>query len=353
MKHTSSVGIGLMSGTSLDGLDIAFCEFKCYQENYTFKIIKTEEIAYDEVWKKRLAESIHLTGKDLMMLDNDFARFSAEQVNRFVHKWNVKPAFIASHGHTVFHDPAQGFTTQIGSGAVIAALTGITTVSDFRSMDVALGGQGAPLVPIGDHFLFSDFDACLNLGGISNVSYVSNGRRIAYDISICNIALNYLSEKLQKPFDLDGQLAQSGTVIEDLLNQINAFPFFQQRPPKSLGKEWFITNLQPLLEQRTRSVPDLLATVTEHIAIKISEILPQSGEVLITGGGAFNSFLIQKLQSKTDAKIIIPDPQIIKFKEAIIFAFLGFLRLNHQINTLSDVTGAIKNSCGGAVYFMK
>lgn len=349
----NSFGIGLMSGTSLDGLDIVLCEFKYLQGNYSFKIIKTEEIPYDEAWKTRLAESIHLSGKDLMILDKDFAQYCAFQVLRFLKDQQIRPNYIASHGQTVFHDPIEGYTTQIGSGAIIAALTGITTISNFRSMDVALGGQGAPLVPIGDHFLFSDFDACLNLGGICNISYISDGKRIAYDISICNMALNYLSEKLQKPFDQDGQLAKSGTVIEDLLNQINGFPFFQQRPPKSLGKEWFISNLQPLLEKSTRSVPDLLATVVEHIAIKISEILPKKGEVLVTGGGAFNSFLIQKIQSKTEAKIIIPDPQIIKFKEAIIFAFLGYLRLNHQINTLTDITGAIKNSCGGAVYYMK
>jgi anhydro-N-acetylmuramic acid kinase len=349
----NSYGIGLMSGTSLDGLDIAFCEFKFQQGYYSFRILKTEEIVYDQVWKDRLSNSINLSGKDLMILDKDFAQFCALQINSFLEDQEKKPEYIASHGQTIFHDPLEGYSTQIGSGAIIAALTGITTISNFRSTDVALGGQGAPLVPIGDHFLFSDYDACLNLGGISNISYLSNGKRIAYDISICNMALNYLSEKLNQPYDQDGKLAQSGTVIEDLLMEMNHFPFFKQSPPKSLGKEWFISNLQPLLESSKASVPDLLATMVEHISLKISEVLPKWGEILVTGGGALNSYLIQKIQSKTEAKIIIPDQQIIKFKEAIIFAFLGFLRLNHQINTLSDVTGAIKNSSGGAVYYMK
>lgn len=351
--QSSSYGIGLMSGTSLDGLDIAFCAFNFHQGNYSFKIIKTEEIAYDREWKSRLEGGIHLSAKDLMILDKDFAQFCAFQVNRFLEDQEIRPDFIASHGHTVFHDPNEGYTTQIGSGAIIAALTGITIISDFRSTDVALGGQGAPLVPIGDHFLFSDYDACLNLGGISNISIISNGRRIAYDISICNMALNYLSEKLNRPFDQDGEIAQSGSVITDLLNEIHEFPFFKQKPPKSLGKEWFIKNLQPLLDTDTFSVPDLMATIVEHIALQVTESIPKRGEILVTGGGALNRFLIQRIQSKTEAKIIIPDPQVIKFKEAIIFGFLGFLRLNHQINTLSNVTGAIKNSCGGAVYYMK
>lgn len=349
----NSYGIGLMSGTSLDGLDIAFCEFKFQQGTYSFRILKTEEIAYDQVWKDRLSNSIHLSGKDLMLLDKDFAQFCAIQVNKFLEGQEQKPEFIASHGQTVFHDPIEGYTTQIGNGAIISALTGITTISDFRSTDVALGGQGAPLVPIGDHFLFSDYDACLNLGGITNISYLSNGRRIAYDISICNMALNYLSEKMNLPFDQDGKMAQTGSVIENLLMEMNHLPYFSQKPPKSLGKEWFINNFQPLLESGNETIQDLLATVVEHIALKVSEVLPKWGEILVTGGGAMNTFLIQRIQSKTEAKVIIPDQQIIKFKEAIIFAFLGFLRLNHQINTLSDVTGAIKNSCGGAVYYMK
>lgn len=345
-------GLGLMSGTSLDALDLALCKFEGNENSYQFQILETFEIPYDQSFRNRLEQASELSGYQLMELDHDFATFCAHQVNLFLKKSSIKPDFIASHGHTVFHNPQRGFTTQIGSGAIIAAQTGITVVSDFRSLDVALGGQGAPLVPIGDQLLFHEYDACLNLGGIANISFQKEGKRIAYDISLCNIPLNYFAQKMGLAFDLDGNLAQQGSLIPELFLKLEKLEFYFQNPPKSLGKEFFITQVLPLLSQSTYTPKDLLRTLTEHFATQIAQNIPPDSKTLVTGGGAFNSFLMELIRSKSKAEIIIPDSKIVKFKEAIVFAFLGYLRLHKQFNTLSSVTGASQDSCGGAIYYM-
>lgn len=342
-----------MSGTSLDGLDMALCEFSASESGYTYKILKAETIHYPGDWKKELSEAQHLSAENYFALDARYGRFMASEVKQFLKKSPLQPFVLASHGHTVFHQPKNGFSTQLGSGATLAALTGLNTVCDFRSLDVALGGQGAPLVPIGDKLLFKDYEACLNLGGIANISFdTSEGKRIAYDICVVNLLLNHLSEQVGQAFDKDGNIAKSGKVNQHLLEYLNSLDYYKAKGAKSLGREWFEKNIVPTLKESKLKPEDLLATSTEHIVDIISKELNEHAlrKVLVTGGGTYNAFLIEKLKTTSRAEVIIPDDKLIQFKEALIFAFLGYLRLNQKTNTLSSVTGAQADSIGGAVY---
>jgi len=344
--------LGLMSGTSLDGLDLALCEFKKDGGQLDFKIVNAETIPYNANWKNNLSQAKHLSTEAFFQLHSQYGKWMGTEVNWFLSKNNLKVDAIASHGHTVFHQPQFGFTTQIGCGANLAAATKIKTVCDFRSMDVALKGQGAPLVPIGDELLFGDYEACLNIGGIANISYRENGKRVAHDVCEANMLLNYLSEKLGKAYDESGAMARSGQVNSNLLENLNELPFYKIKKAKSLGREWFENEVLTLINKFEIKIEDLLATAVEHIADIISNELNEKKltNVLVTGGGAFNHFLIERTQSKTSCELVIPSTEIINFKEALIFAFLGYLRLNNQVNTLASVTGASANSIGGAVY---
>ena len=341
--------IGVMSGTSLDGIDLCYSEF-IETEKITYRIIHSKTISYSDEIKDRLANAHQSTSLELIRLDADLGRLIGSSVNDFIHEFDIKKVdAIASHGHTVFHEPQQGYSTQIGNPAHIYATTGIKTIADFRSVDVALHGQGAPLVPIGDDLLFNEFSYCLNLGGIANLSHHQSGKRIGYDISICNMALNHLALKAGKPFDVDGNMAESGTVCLVMLDEMNDFQFLEKAPPKSLGIEQFLEFYMPILMKFEISVPDALATLVEHIALQISNCL-NGGTCLISGGGAHNRFLMDRLRSKTNCELILPDNDTINFKEALIFGLLGFLRLTHQANSLSSVTGASRDSIGGCIY---
>jgi anhydro-N-acetylmuramic acid kinase len=345
--------VGVMSGTSLDGLDLALCEFVTSENKHHYEIVKALTIPYNEVWRARLTDVKDATAEQYFMLNGLYGGFIAEQINEFVGYGNKEITAIASHGHTAFHRPSLGFTTQMGCGATIAAKTGITTICDFRSLDVALGGQGAPLVPIGDELLFGDYEACLNLGGIANISFKNKeGKRTAYDICEANMLLNYLSEKIGHVYDEGGSLARAGRVEDVLLEQLKNISFYQQSGVKSIGREWFEKTILPFFEENNSSVKDLLSTSVEHIASVIASEINKNNlnNVLITGGGAFNSHLIERLKQKTKSELIIPTKEIVNFKEALIFAFLGYLRLNNQINTIKSVTGASRDSIGGAVY---
>lgn len=351
--NKTTLVLGLMSGTSLDGLDLALCEFEEQNGVYSYRILSAETISYSAEWKRELNAVKNVSAEAYFQTDARYATFVSEQILTFIAKNNLKPQYIASHGHTVFHQPAAGFSTQLGSGAVIAAKTGITTICDFRSQDVANGGQGAPLVPIGDKKLFSEYTACLNIGGIANISLDGkNGDRIAYDISEANMVLNFLAEKKDLNFDKDGQLARSGIINKELLEKLNTLSYYSQTGAKSIGREWFEKNVQTFFENSTLSIEDLLATATEHIARVIANDLSthKLKNVLVTGGGAFNSFLIETIGTKTSCELIIPDALTVNFKEALIFAFLGYLRMNNEVNTLATVTGAKSDSVGGAVY---
>ncbi len=344
-----------MSGTSLDGLDLAACQFINTDGKYRFKVLAAETCPYSNEMKERLSGIYNSSAIQITLLNKQFGQFVGEKVNLFIKKNKLNPDAVASHGHTVFHQPQNGISTQIGCGANIAAVCNLTTVCDFRSVDVALGGQGAPLVPIGDELLFDSYESCLNLGGIANISFSNHGKRLAFDICICNMIFNYVANKLNKQFDENGEIAKAGKPIIQLLQQLNNLPYYQEKNIKSLGYEWFEKNIFDLLKQfENFKTEDVMATFAQHIAEQIADVLNKNNlkSVLVTGGGAFNGNLIALIKQKTNAEIIIPENEIINFKEAVIFAFLGYLRLNKITNTLASVTGARKNSIGGAVYLV-
>ena len=344
--------LGLMSGSSLDGMDLALCHFEKTPLRWEYDVIAAQTHPYHDALQLRLSKAIELSAYEFVKLDVELGTIMADTIHTFLSTQPVKPDFIASHGHTTFHQPAIGLTSQIGSGAVIASRTGITTVCDFRTSDVALGGQGAPLVPIGDELLFGRYDACLNLGGFSNISFRQDGLRVAFDVSPCNMALNYLANQLGADYDKDGETARSGTVNQALFEQLNSLDFYCKKGAKSLGKEWFDAVFRTCLDEAKLSTADLLRTVTEHIAFQLarSSFGNKDETMLVTGGGARNIFLIERLRTIGTKDIVIPDEQTIDFKEAIIFAFLGVLRMQGEVNCLSAVTGALGDSCGGAVY---
>ena len=348
--QNAELAIGLMSGSSLDGLDIALVKFNEDGERYSFQILQAETLPYPDYWTKRLSESFHQQPEDLVQLDKDYGKYLGEQVLDFAKRHNATPDFVASHGHTIFHRPEEHYTLQIGDGQELAQACGFTVINDFRSEDVSKGGQGAPLVPIGDKLLFGNYEICLNIGGIANVSYDEDGKRIAYDLCIANQALNYLAQMKGLPYDRDGQLARSGEVDMDLLKRLNRHPFHGQLPPKSLGREFFEANQKDLLKDL--SVEDMLATFTEHIALQIAlgvSHLPK-GKILVTGGGARNQFLMERLQARTSHEVVIPDKMTIDYKEALVFAFLGLLRMEGKTNVLASVTGAESDSCSGRIW---
>ena len=344
--------IGLMSGTSLDGVDIAYCEFS-YNEGWTFTLLQSETISYDAFWYKKLQVIHSSSAEEISVTDNNYGKLLGKLVKDFCYKYKLTPDFISSHGHTVFHQPQIGFTKQIGSGAHLSANAGFPVICDFRSLDVALGGQGAPLVPIGDKYLFAFADYCLNLGGIANISFDQNNERLAFDICACNLVLNYYSMKKGQAFDRDGNLAGRGNKNELLLKKINNLPYYSKSFPKSLGREDIEKDIISLINTFDLSIEDILATFCEHIALQIAKVTVQEKnqkKMLVTGGGALNNFLLNCIIKNSNVEIIIPDKEIIEYKEAIIFAFLGVLRMRNEINCLKSATGASINNCGGAIY---
>ncbi|MFN8209284.1 MAG: anhydro-N-acetylmuramic acid kinase [Bacteroidales bacterium] len=346
--------IGVMSGSSLDGLDLCLCSFTHISGQWAFKILRAETIPYTSAWKLRLSEAQNLSAHEYARLDFEFGRFIGSQVKRFRKGYPGTIDLIASHGHTIFHQPASGFTSQIGNGAAVAATARIQTVSDFRSMDIVVGGQGAPLVPMGDEYLFPGYSFCVNLGGFSNISYLFKKKRVAFDICPVNTVLNDQAGKLGHEYDKGGMLGRSGKEIKPLLQRLNTLPYYSQKPPKSLGREWISTYIQPLLQEFQGDPQNIMNTMYQHISDQISNVLNQVGKtrkkVLITGGGAHNTFLIELLAGKTRHELVLPSPEIINYKEALIFAFLGVLRLRLQANCLSSVTGAGYDSSCGALY---
>ncbi len=341
-----------MSGTSLDGLDIACCGFSDDENRWSFTIGCAETIPYTDQWKKVLTSIESATALEFVTADIGYGHLLGKLTREFIGKHGIHPDFIASHGHTVFHQPSQGITCQIGCGAAIAAETGIQVICDFRSMDVALGGQGAPLVPIGDKLLFGDFTFCLNLGGFANISCDLEDKRIAYDISPANIVLNFLARQAGYDYDPEGILAKDGRVNQPMLDTFNALPYYQLAYPKSLGKEWVIQHIHPMLTSSELPVNDLLATFCEHIAMQVAVATQgkKGAKMLVTGGGAFNRFLVDRIRHHGTPEIILPDSLTINFKEALIFAFLGLRRRRNEINCLRSVTGSARDSSSGAIY---
>lgn len=350
--------IGLMSGTSLDGLDVCFAKFSFVNQKWSVSQLITHAFDYDNRFKERLKNAYDMSRTDLDQLSLDFGLYQAEQTVKFCELFDiVEVDFVAAHGHTVFHKPEEGYTLQIGDGQVMADHVGFPVINDFRSLDVSLGGQGAPLVPIGDELLFGEYGACLNLGGFCNISYDVNGVRKAFDISPCNLPLNAIMYKeFGLAYDKSGATAAKGKVINNLLKELNGLSYYRAPAPKSLGFEWISEVFNPILELFKDNKPeDILRTIVEHETDQIGEILENLGikTVLITGGGAFNNFFIERLKDKTEVKIELPPSDIISFKEALVFGFLGVLKWNNEINTYKSVTGASKDSSGGVLHFPK
>jgi len=353
MKKTTYNVIGVMSGTSLDGVDLAHIQFSVTDKNWQFQIFESETVAYSDVWVDRLKCAVDFLEKDLRQLNETYTEVLAKIILDFIQKHDIKGLdAVCSHGHTILHQPQNGFTLQIGNLPQIAKLLHQKVVCDFRVQDVQLGGQGAPLVPIGDRILFSDYDYCLNLGGFSNISFEENGNRIAFDISPVNTVLNFYAGELGLKFDDQGKLAKNGTVSEELLSELNALEFYQKNYPKSLGFEFVKTIVLPLIEKYPISIEDKLRTFTEHIAFQIAAALPKKlGSLLVTGGGAYNDFLLNRMQQYLpDMQIVIPEAKILEFKEALIFALLGVLKLRNEVNALASVTGAKYDHSSGVIY---
>lgn len=352
MKMNAYKGIGVMSGTSLDGVDIASCIFSEENNTWKYKIDFAETIPYDSSWKEKLETLENASALELAITHKNYGNFLGKLILDFIHKNKLSPEFVASHGHTIFHQPENKFTFQIGDGASIAAECRLTVICDFRTLDVAKGGQGAPLVPIGDKFLFSEFDFCLNLGGFANISFEKNNERVAQDICPVNIVLNNIVKRIGKDFDNNGELASMGKINSDLLNELNQLEFYKLNAPKSLGKEWVLKYFMPVLNRYKITLEDTLASICEHIAIQIANVAGKdsSKKMLITGGGAYNKFLLSRISALNKSIVKIPGNKTVEFKEALIFAFLGLLRIKQKINSLKSVTGAESNSIGGAVY---
>jgi anhydro-N-acetylmuramic acid kinase len=347
----SYISIGCMSGTSLDGLDLAACRFT-FETNWKFEILKVITIPYSHKWVNKLATASELHALDFALLHNEYGKFIGKQVADFCTDLTEKPDLVSSHGHTIFHQPQEKLTLQIGNGAFVAAYSGLPTACDFRSLDVALKGQGAPLVPIGDDLLFGEFEFCLNLGGIANVSFRENDERKAFDICPANMAFNYFIKELGFEYDLDGNLGRSGKIQEELLSLLNELDFYHQKGPKSLSREWFEKEFLPLIYSFQLTPEDILRTLYEHVSDQLAQAVDQfpKGQILVTGGGAHNVFLIELFSEKTKHKTIVPSEQIIDFKEAIIFAFIGILRLRNEVNCLKSVTGSYHDHSGGVIF---
>ncbi len=344
---------GLMSGTSLDGVDLACCEFSWKNRKWDFRILAAETIPYPPPILNQLEATTEWNNVLLDELDYSLGRYFAMLINEFHTQHGLRPDLISSHGHTILHDPANGITFQAGEGRTMADLTGITVVNDFRSEDVAQGGQGAPLVPVGDRLLFRNFGACLNLGGFANISYDHpKGHMIAFDIVPVNMALNRIARLQGLPYDKDGRLASLGTVDQEMLDRLNALEYFQMDPPKSLGREWFTRYHAPIPDLSKIEINDQMATLTEHMAIQLAIAVNRSGaqSVLVTGGGALNQNLLKRFRKKCKSRIHIPQMDLILYKEALVFALLGLLKIRGEVNCLASVTGGASDLSTGTIH---
>jgi anhydro-N-acetylmuramic acid kinase len=349
--------IGLMSGTSLDGLDLAYCHIWKKYDQWKFEIKETRAISYDKDMRAHLKNSIELPADELLIFHNTYGSWLGQQAREFIREKGLDVDIIASHGHTTHHQPAKGLTLQLGSGQHLANVSGYKTVCDFRTNDVALGGEGAPLVPIGDRLFFGNYDFCLNLGGISNVSFEHQGKRIAYDIGLANMILNHITQKIGLSYDNEGMLARKGVINTDMLKQLNELSYYKLPYPKSTGYEWFVEKVVPIVNATKDTTENLLHTAVHHIceqvALQVKRYATKDqSTILVTGGGALNQFMMEVLQSNLElmASLVIPEKKLIEYKEALVFALMGVLRIEKEVNILKTVTGASKDSSSGVVY---
>ncbi|RYE19406.1 MAG: anhydro-N-acetylmuramic acid kinase [Sphingobacteriales bacterium] len=352
--------IGLMSGSSLDGLDIVFTALDETRGQWKFDIVEAECIEYDQEMRDALCNAPNMPLADFLKLDTQYGRYLGEQINKFIDKHRLyhKVHFVASHGHTVFHDPASQTTKQIGDGASIAALTGLPVISDLRNMDIALGGQGAPIVPIGDKLLFGNFDYWLNIGGIANMTVKDGDKMIAFDICPANQPMNKLAQREGKDFDYEGEIAMTGEILPDVLKQLNNQDFYNLPAPKSLSNEYCMQLAAPVIDS-DKAANDLLRTTVEWIVTQIAEAVKkyptgkEEASLLSTGGGSLNNFLAEQLREKLaplKVNVVVPYEQVANFKEALVMALIGTLRWREETNTFMQSTGASRDSIGGAIW---
>lgn len=356
MSPTNYTMIGLMSGTSGDGLDIAYCSYELHDQ-WSYEILDAVTIPFPKELGTQLMNCHRLSALELALLDVDFGKWMGEKVREYCSEKQIKPMAVCSHGHTVFHQPSRGLSLQIGNGWALHQASGQKVINDFRMQDVQLGGQGAPLVPIGDRLLFTTINFCINLGGIANISMESAGKRIAFDTCPFNLLLNAQANALGAEYDKDGAWAKEGVLNEKLLKALNELPYYNISDAKSLGREDLENDFIPLISSSGLTEKDILRTLVEHYAFQIAKIIKQhqstdQPSVLITGGGAYNSFFVEQLDRQLDNKWIntFATPELIEFKEALVFGFLGVLRLRNESNCLASVTGASKDSSGGVIY---
>ena len=341
--------IGIMSGTSLDGVDIAHCTFK-KNKNWTYKIDKAKTVEYPSRMKKKLKSCFELSGYKLIKLDHDLGEFIGLEINKFIKHNDLNPEIISSHGHTVFHNPKEKIGLQIGNANKILSIVKIPVINNFRELDIILGGQGAPLVPIGEKLLFKGYDYFINLGGIINITKIDSSSVEAYDVVASNLVLNNISNKLNFEFDNKGNIARKGKLISTLFDELNSLKFYKKNHPKSIGIEWINKKIFPIIYKSNHKLEDVMATFSNHIAYQlIKNIDGKKNKILVTGGGVYNDFLVEKIKvyDKNKNLWIIPDNKLIKYKEALIFAFMGLLKKLNKQNILNNVTGSnIKISAG-------
>jgi anhydro-N-acetylmuramic acid kinase len=350
-----------MSGSSLDGLDIAFVQFDEQSGKWDHEILEAECVPYSQNWINKLKNAVNLSARDYMLLDAEYGHYIGKQVLAFTerHQLHYKIALVSSHGHTTFHVPPR-MTGQIGHGAAIAAETGLPVVTDLRAVDVALGGQGAPIVPMGEKLLWRDTEMFLNIGGIANLS-LNSSKYLAYDVCPANRVLNMLALTQGMEYDKGGALAASGSVDGPLLMKLNALEYYQRPYPKSLANDFGTDVIFPMLMQSGLSTVDLLATYTEHIAVQVSEAVGKHlaeisspvPKMMVTGGGAFNDHLMERLTAMLEPMRVTaerPDAKLVNYKEALIMGLLGVLRWREDLTALASVTGASRDSIGGALW---
>ena len=343
-----------MSGTSMDGVDLAHCDLT-EQENgkWSYKINVAKTYEYNDLWRLRLSKLRNQNALNVYKTDRYYGEYIGELINEFISDNNLEVDLIGSHGHTIFHQPENNVSYQIGSPSAIAAVTDIPTVSNFRAMDVAKYGEGAPISGIGDQLLFSEFDMCVNLGGFANISTVVDDIPIAYDICPCNILLNRIAREFGKEYDENGEIANQGSIDYDLLSDLNSIEYYAQPFPKSLGREWINEHFWFRVRQSDASKEDRMKTLVDHIGQQIGQNIENlatdssTTRVYVTGGGAFNTALIDHLKTHTDAEIIVPEPTVVDYKEALIFGLLAVLRVQNKSNILMSYTGAEQDSIGG------
>ncbi|HMG14434.1 MAG TPA: anhydro-N-acetylmuramic acid kinase [Saprospiraceae bacterium] len=353
--------IGLMSGSSLDGVDIANCHFEV-EDDPEFKILSWEITAGDifpfsaKILYK-LKNVSDYNGLKLTEFDRELGSVFGEMIKSFCEKHQICPDYIASHGHTVYHYPSFGYTLQIGHPANIAATTGLPVIGDFRSMDVALGGQGAPFAPIVDYYLFKDYQVLINLGGIVNICFLKeNNKVVAFDVCPGNQALNYIALQNGLSYDYDGKYARSGTIQIDLYSKLGKWPFFALPFPKSLDNSDIKKSFLPILDEEMGNMEDKLYTLVLLISTLIKQAfnsmdVTKNPNVLITGGGAFNNYLVEEIKKQLDNTIVVvPEGILVNFKEALLMGLMGLLRIYHLNNVLCSVTGSKMDHCAGAIY---